>query len=235
MCSAKTLGKIAQLGYGETAITTSESFRNLVPSSSLIERNEFLKSIALGKTVLHLGAVDKGFGEIASLHRNLMKVSKKVVGVDMDKGGIQECKELGIDNILEGNVEHLELVSLPESNYDVIVAGEILEHLSNPGMFLEGIKKFFSPHTQMVITTPNALALHRFLLSFLRVESQHPGHSISFSYTTLTSLLKRHGFSIDRVLYYRGISLFEKSVYPLIPWLSTGIVCVVSRREIKED
>ena len=32
--------------------------------------------------------------------------------------------------------------------FDVIIAGEMIEHLSNPGLFLKGIQRFMTPTTK---------------------------------------------------------------------------------------
>jgi 2-polyprenyl-3-methyl-5-hydroxy-6-metoxy-1,4-benzoquinol methylase len=144
---------------------------------------------------LHLGAVDYQNGMVCSLHRSLMKVADYVIGIDIDTIGIERAKAEGIQNIYYANLENLEKLYLKEK-FDVIAAGGVLEHLSNPGLFLDGVKVFFSPTTEMIIETPNAFSVHRFILGLLNLEYVHSEHVFYFSYVTLRNLLQRHGYSI---------------------------------------
>ena len=43
--------------------------------------------------------------------------------------------------------------------FDVIVTGEILEHLPNQGLFLENAERHLKKKGVQILTTPNALAL----------------------------------------------------------------------------
>ena len=155
----------------------------------------------IGKSVLHLGAVDYYEDKYCGLHRTLTEVADYIVGIDIDKNGIEHAKLEGIQNILWGDLEKLHDVDIA-GEFDVIVAGEVIEHLSNTGLFLQGTKRFFGTHTEMIITTPNAFSFHRSLLSLGRLELVHPDHKCYYSYTTLRHLLKSHGFAIQEESAY---------------------------------
>ena len=87
--------------------------------------------------------------------------------------------------------------------FEVIVAGEIIEHLSNPGLFSEGIKHLTSKNGIFIFTTVNAYCLRRFIRILFGIESVHPDHKFYFSHSTLTSLLERHRFKIKKRFNYR--------------------------------
>jgi len=133
---------------------------------------EFVKRVSTGKRVLHLGctnwpytleAIDAG----TLLHKDLAEVSRELYGFDYDQEGIDVLTSKGYDNLYRADLENLDDVPL-DLKFDVIIAGEIIEHLNNPGRFLNGIKRFMSPETQLVITTINAFSGMRFLVYGLR-------------------------------------------------------------------
>ena len=163
-------------------------FMRELPRLRVVIRHEYLVDKCKEKSVLHLGAVDHYNGEVCALHRRLMKVSGSVVGLDIDSDGIEKARSEGIQNIIYGDLERLDEVNIT-NKFDMIIAGEIIEHLPNPGLFLAGIKRFFGPHTAMVVTTPNAFSLHRFAIALRGSEYVHPDHVCYYSYTTLKHLL----------------------------------------------
>lgn len=159
-----------------------------------------------GKKILHLGCVGTTDGspeeKIAaaerSLHALLTRAASECTGVDLDADAIHELRELGIfSNVIEGNVEQLEKLALDEAGYDVIVAGDIIEHVSNPGLMLEGIKPRLKKDGILVVSTPNAFGIAawiRFLRGRFREGEQHV---MCFNVIALQQLLKRHGFEVS--------------------------------------
>lgn len=202
-------------------------FKQKLPKLDVVDRIKFIVEECNDKNVLHLGAVDYYRDSVCGLHQKLIDVSRNVVGVDIDKEGIEKAKKDNIYNIYHGNVENLER-SWPDEKFRVILATEIIEHLDNPGLFLESIKKFFDDDTKMIITTPNAFSLHSFVYSFLTgSEYVHPNHTCYYSFNTLQYTLKKHDFKIERAYYYSLGRSFEK-IYNIFPKFSTGLIFVVS-------
>ena len=177
----------------------------------LVQRLEFIKRVSTGKRVLHLGctnwpytveAIDAG----TLLHKDLADVSRELYGFDYDQEGIDVLASKGYDNLYRADLEHLDQVAL-DTQFDVIVAGEMIEHLNNPGRFLHGIKRFMNRETRLVITTINAYSGMRFLVYGLRgqggnLEPVHPDHVSYYSYSTLKLILQRHGFTIEKFMFY---------------------------------
>lgn len=176
-------------------------FMRVLPRLRVVARHEYVVDKCQGKSVLHLGAVDYYNGEVCGLHKALMKVSRCLVGLDIDNSGIEKALSEGIQNIIYGDLERLDEVNTA-SKFDIIVAGEIIEHLPNPGLFLSGVKRFFGPHTQMLVTTPNAFSFHRFLIALGGFEYVHPDHLCYYSYTTLRHLLRNYGFVVEEEFAY---------------------------------
>lgn len=177
----------------------------------LVQRLDFLKNICRGKKVFHLGCTahpftDEVINSGSHLHLQLKDVAGELYGLDYDQSGIDLLEKKGIDNLYQGDLEQLGEVKLNET-FDVIIAGEMIEHLNNPGLFLNGIKRFMNAGTDLVVTTINAYGGLRFAYYFLRGkggvrEAVHPDHVAYYSYSTLNLLLKRHNLVVSEFLFY---------------------------------
>jgi SAM-dependent methyltransferase len=177
----------------------------------LVQRLEYIKSLCTRNKVLHLGCTNWPYTQDAIdagtlLHKDLADVASELYGFDFDQEGIDVLAAKGFDNLFRADLEKLQSVDLQQT-FDVIVAGEMIEHLNNPGMFLEGIKRFMNRETLLVITTVNAYSGMRFLVYGLRgrvgdLEPVHPDHVAYYSYSTLKLLLERHGYRLDDFMFY---------------------------------
>lgn len=177
----------------------------------LVQRTEFLLSRCRGQSVLHLGCTNFPYTApaLASgslLHARLLSVASRVVGLDADRDGLAELSRLGISDLHVADLERLDDVALDET-FDVIVAGEIIEHLANPGLFLTGVRRFMRPTSQLIVTTVNAYCGLRFALYAVRgrggvQEPVHPDHVAYYSQATLRRLLEQHGLRVDEQCFY---------------------------------
>lgn len=207
-------------------------FKHSLPRLKIVNRNEFILSASNNQNVLHLGAVDRSLEPMADLHIKITNASKLTVGADIDKEGINELKKKGISNIIYCNVEKID-ENLFDEKFTLVIAGEIIEHLSNPGLFLEGIKNVFNQDTKMIITTPNPFSFQRFVPPLIyKTEYVHPEHTCYYSYNTLRALLERHGFVIEEVYGFNLGRNFEK-IYNIFPHLATGLIFIVSLRGLR--
>src|SRR5215218_6395822 len=119
----------------------------------LVQRVDFIKTQCAGKKVLHLGCTNYPYTKqsIESemlLHFELEKVTRELYGFDFDREGLDILKEANAKNLYQADLQKLEDVALDET-FDVIIAGEMIEHLSSPGLFLEGIKRFMNAETEL--------------------------------------------------------------------------------------
>ena len=217
----------------------------------LVQRVEFIKKMCAGKKVLHLGCTDYPYTKEAIennrlLHFELGKIAGELYGFDFDQKGIDILAESGVKNLYQADLENLDKVKLDET-FDVIIAGEMIEHLSNPGLFLRGIKRFMNENTKLIITTINAYSGMRFLIYGLRGkgganEPVHPDHVAYYSYKTLSLVLQREDFFIkDFVFYDLGpehrpflrwfYNLTNDICVKISPGLSDGVIAVCTLPE----
>jgi 2-polyprenyl-3-methyl-5-hydroxy-6-metoxy-1,4-benzoquinol methylase len=219
----------------------------------LVQRVELIKRISTGKKVLHLGCTNWPYTKEAIdnnmlLHFDLAKIARELYGFDYDKQGLDILESLGTGNLYRADLEKLDDVPLDET-FDVIIAGEMIEHLNNPGQFLHGIQRFMNAETELVITTVNAYSALRFMIYGLRGkgginEPVHPDHAYYFSYKTLNLIISRAGLSVRDFYFYdigtehrqfnrRFFNFFNDVSVKIFPHLSDGLiaVCNLSREK----
>ncbi|MEO6587720.1 MAG: methyltransferase domain-containing protein, partial [Pyrinomonadaceae bacterium] len=177
----------------------------------IVQRLDYLKNFCKGKKVLHLGCTNYPYtNEVIKngthLHLQLENFADLLYGFDYDQKGLDILTEKGVKNLYKADLEKLDEVEIDET-FEVIIAGEMIEHLNNPGLFLDGIKRFMNNKTDLVITTINAYCGLRFIVYFLRgkggvQEAVHPDHVAYYSYSTLNLILKRHSLKVTDFLFY---------------------------------
>lgn len=211
-----------------------------------LQRVPFILDSVKDKSVLHLGCTNYPYTEqsIKSgtfLHKEIGRSSAELFGFDSDQRGIDLLESLGYENLFKADLENLGQTRLSRT-FDVIIAGEMIEHLLNPGLFLQGIKQFMRDDSTMILTTVNAYSVFRFVIYSLRGnrginEPVHPDHVAYYSYRTLNRLLELSGFEVVDFHFYdigtehrpanRWIYNFinDVSVF-FFPQLSDGVIAV---------
>lgn len=195
-----------------------------------------------GKTVLDIGCVDarpdgKKKYKSTGLHRFLNEHASQLIGVDTDQDGVRQMKQDGY-NVIEANAEDMNL----GRQFDCIVAGEIIEHLSNQGLFLENMKRHLVENGVLIITTPNAFSI----LSFWRILRKnkikvHAEHTCWYDPITIEQLLRRYSFEIEEIFFankskwylkknfYKLKYQIPKFISNIRPYFS-GVVIVIARQ-----
>jgi SAM-dependent methyltransferase len=195
---------------------TSELVPPLLPTYTPLEklqvsrpcdRFDAIRKLCKGRSVLDLGAMDETAfqakrGRGTWLHEEIASVAAKVVGIDssplLHADGMQTAPNA---KIYPGDIMSLDLWLEEGPLYatfdpDVIVAGELIEHLHNPLLFLQKIKAIDRLRGKLlVLTTPNATAVHNCIIGLTSRESTHHDHLCILSYKTLSTLCNRAGFS----------------------------------------
>jgi 2-polyprenyl-3-methyl-5-hydroxy-6-metoxy-1,4-benzoquinol methylase len=87
------------------------------------------------------------------LARPLTHAGARVVGLEIDPEAAAEARSVCAD-VVVGDVESMELPFEPES-FDVILCGDVIEHLRDPGAALARLRPLLRPRGRLVLTTPN--------------------------------------------------------------------------------
>ncbi len=133
-----------------------ERYRPLagIPTSVLKDRTAALVERVRGKSVLDVGCTGTKAGvshpRYRYLHHHLADAAGEILGVDLDAPGIEAMREAGF-KVQVGDVETMDL----GRQFQIIVAGEIIEHLPNPGLFLRNLRRHLMDDGEILITTPN--------------------------------------------------------------------------------
>ncbi len=170
-------------------------------------RQHLIGPLIKGKHVLDIGSV--GQSAVYCLWDFLARHSMTLTGVDLPNAAQTAHEVLKVPHhglrhqndprIHYGNMETLDLGEL----FEVAVAGDVIEHVSNQGLFLDNIRRHLIPGGRLIITTPNA----KWPTVLLRPNATHVlWHDVY----TLRQLLERHGFTCEGLRYYRG----NKPFYP---------------------
>jgi SAM-dependent methyltransferase len=140
----------------------------------------FQAAIGRGKRVLDLGCRSGAFT------RNFLE-GNEVVGLDVDRIALEKAAGLGIEPVV-ANVE--EPLRFADASFDVVVAGELLEHLRFPEAVVAEARRVLRPGGVFVGSVPNAFRIQSRLL-FLRgrAPEDDPTHLHMFSPGEIQTLL----------------------------------------------
>lgn len=112
-----------------------------------------------------------------------------------------------------GDVTENELPWFDNLCFDVVVAGEILEHLGNPGFLLQRLHQYKAP---LLITVPNAYSSAGFANMKKGIENVNVDHKAWFSYRTLRTLVEKCGYEMSEFYWCGGEKLFAEGLIMVI-------------------
>ena len=184
-------------------------------------RFDMLLPFVTGRKVLDIGCVNHTakMDDPNWLHGWLKKKAAKLVGLDYEMAEVNRMHDAGYD-VKCADAESFNI----HERFDCIVAGELIEHLMNPGKFLECVKAHLEQDGKLILTTPNAMSMRHFLQALIYgAERQNADHSLFFTARTLSKLLDKAGFKIERVDYFHDV------VYPFNMDIPRWIMDVLHR------
>jgi 2-polyprenyl-3-methyl-5-hydroxy-6-metoxy-1,4-benzoquinol methylase len=189
-------------------VSSMPSLHRLVVKPRVVDRVRWLENLAAARDIIHLGFVDVDRVEDKAasgtwLHDRLSLVAKRSVGIDRDPAGVAHAAERGHEAYVCDLQDPTAVASLGLAPAELVIAGELIEHLDCPGLFLEAVKPLVASGGRLVLTTPNAISFTNVLVALSRREWSSPYHVGMYSWRTLASLLERRQWSARDVLFYR--------------------------------
>lgn len=153
----------------------------------------FQAAIGQGKRILDLGC------RSGALTRHFL-AGNEIVGLDVDEVALAKTEALGITPVV-ADVE--EPLPFEVASFDVVVAGELFEHLRFPDAVVAEIRRVLRPGGVLVGSVPNAFRLQS-RLRFVRGRppEDDPTHLHMFSPAALRDLLA--GFEDVHLSYVGG-------------------------------
>jgi 2-polyprenyl-3-methyl-5-hydroxy-6-metoxy-1,4-benzoquinol methylase len=160
------------------------------------EREKLLLKYVKGKKVLDMGVGDIGH---RFLHKFVSSQAKKAKGIELSKERADNLRKMGYD-VEVGNAETFKI----NDKFDVIIAGDLIEHLNNPGLMLDSVKKHLRENGLFVFNTPNIYSINFLLRGLFNggEVKQFNEHSLGFTEQLIRELLQRHGFEVKEIKYF---------------------------------
>jgi len=164
-----------------------------------VDRIARIRELAKDKSVLDVGCVSheaSAEGAREWLHRHVCEVARDCLGVDILESDIADLKAKGY-NVMAHDLCQSKL----PRQFELIVCGEIIEHLPGVGVFLDNIRDSLIDGGKLVLSTPNPWFLGTILRNIL------PGHCLPGSMdhvawydpSTVMELADRHGFCVEEI------------------------------------
>jgi SAM-dependent methyltransferase len=224
--------------------------------AEVVDRFEFLTELVRGRYVIDLGFVDLGRTESKMaanqwLHGRLSEAAARLVGVDSDPQGVELARSRGFDVRCADCHDGAEVSELGLEPAELVVASELIEHLDRPGDFLDSIRPLLDDRGTLVLTTPNPHALTNSLMALIHREVQNADHVGWHSWRTISTLLERHRWRVERILFYvhprfypnahaprherlrvHAFNAYQTAIWPLLrfsPSLADGLIVCASK------
>jgi 2-polyprenyl-3-methyl-5-hydroxy-6-metoxy-1,4-benzoquinol methylase len=158
---------------------------------TMIPRAKQLITYVIGPRVLDVGCAGHvpEPGSEYWLHGELVRHFPESVGIDLNRQNVEALRSIGMKNLYVCSAEDFSF----DTRFDSIVAGELIEHLSNPGLFLRCAASHLAVGGRIIITTPNPFSLLNFLYGFCKFPKtcQNPEHTCWFCVATLQEIARR--------------------------------------------
>lgn len=211
----KKLKRLIIILEGENLTTDISGYRKYIAKSSenkcvakssnknqkVVNKIDFIKSKCFQKEVLDLGCVrhsaDFSLSDPNWLHKHIENVAKSVIGFDYLFDEVKKLKNAGWNDILYGDVtKKLDV----DKKFDVIIAGDLIEHLDNFNAFFSNIQTLLKKEGVLIITTPNPFYIDSFFhTSFKNSIMVNPEHVCWIDPQCMKQLLNRYSLEITEL------------------------------------
>ena len=182
-------------------------------------RRDWLEALAPtpGLRILEIGCGDGSTGA-AALEAG---VASHYCGVELMPGPASLARQR-LNEVIEGNIEHLELPWEPEA-FDAVLASEVLEHLVDPWKCVERLARLLKPGGRFFASSPN-VCHHRIIRQLLwgRFDLQDVGpmdrtHLRWFTPKSYREVFESAGLRIARVSPVAAPSLKSRLLGVFLP------------------
>jgi hypothetical protein len=173
-----------------------------IPETDVVERAKFILQKVAGKRVLE-------FGASGPMHDAIVKAATFVYGVDRHAApgvvpfDLDDVTEISLPSNGGSVIETGDWRGPVFTSPDVIVCGEVLEHLANPGYFLHRLIRQYVG-VPVIITVPNAFSSAARKSAERGTEQVNKDHVCWYSWKTMSVLLGRYGYEVKEFHFYNG-------------------------------
>tara|TARA_B100001123_G_scaffold126808_1_gene147617 strand:- start:610 stop:1296 length:687 start_codon:yes stop_codon:yes gene_type:complete len=170
----------------------------------------FKKWVGKNKKVLDMGCRD------GILTRHFIE-KNEVTGLDIDKLALEACKNnLNIKTIW---ADFSLQIPIPTSSFDVVIAGEVIEHLPYPEITISEVSRILKPEGLFIGSVPNSYHLkNRLRVLKGRLIDYDQTHLRAYNVMLLRQYLEKE-FLVEELTSSRG-----KSAFLSIAWFGRDLV-----------
>ncbi len=129
----------------------------------------------------------------------------QVSGVELSRNATEQGRAHGL-KIFCGTLRE---ANLPDASFDYVRLNHVFEHLPDPNETLAEIKRILRPRGKLFIAVPNRESIAAKLFQEYWYQLAVPVHLFQWSPKTLTMMLQRHGFRVDKTYFssdYSGLT-----------------------------
>jgi SAM-dependent methyltransferase len=99
----------------------------------------------------------------------------------------------------------LEETRFPDNRFDAVLASHLIEHLNDPAGLVKEVRRILAPGGRFFVTTPNSAGFQAAFFK-ARWRSAIFDHLYLFSVKTLAALLRRQGFTVEKIATWGGLA-----------------------------
>ena len=163
----------------------------LAPSPSM-DKDDLIVALCQGRRVLDIGCIDHDLETVDKLgaswlHGRIKQVASELTGLDILEAEAAELNKRGF---------HIECADAHDFDlgrrFDLVVAGNIIEHMTDVGRFLRAVARHLEPDGVCVVTTPNPFDIFQMANVVIRQKvTLNIQHTVWFDPTVLWEQVSR--------------------------------------------
>ena len=145
----------------------------------------------------------------------LRELGHEPYGIEISSRQVKRAQNMYPDiPIIQANCE--KTLPFPDSHFDVVWAGEVIEHIGHTDVFLNEINRVLRPGGHFILSTPMHNRIKGLLIVLFKFEKHFDPEFPHYRFYTKKSLcgvLKRRGFEIVEVGYIGRIPLLANVIF----------------------
>ena len=144
------------------------------------------------------------------VHRLLLNRGREVYGLDVEFDPAQVARLPHPERYKKASAEDFDF----DVKFDVILAADLIEHLSNLGSFLAACGRNLKSGGRLVVTTPNCFNLFNLASKLTKTEPiMNKDETVYFNHRALRQLLGKHGWKVDEASYLYSLGVEYRESY----------------------
>lgn len=166
------------------------------------DRIAFLEERVRGRNILDIGCVAHAEARLDSddwLHGRLAAAADRCLGVDILEEGVAAVVAAGYDAIVH-DLSHGLGPAASRGPFDVITAGELIEHVPDLDMVVRIAAEGLTEHGELVLTTPNPYSPQRVRAGQLGIVWENVDHVSYLFPSGIAELAERRGLVLREAM-----------------------------------